>query len=278
MKYIAALLLSLCYLSALADQTAVVFSDSLADEGRIYAVSNNTFPPYPYYVGRFSNGPTWVEHAFEHRENYAYGGATSGYTNTLEREFGDLVANTGLLGQVDEYLSTHTDREGMEDAVFYIAIGGNDLLSLGSSPDDDEGFRLVNTMIDHIETAIKQLEAAGAVHFTLVGLPNLSVIPASKPLTPSQRRFIARIGERFNDDLYALAEDGQHAYLDMDAFMQERLDHPEKYGFTNVVDACVDIVNKTMCHNPEDYFFWDDIHPTTRVHEMFAENVLGLAP
>src|SRR4051794_25936876 len=43
----------------------VAFGDSLTDTGNLYAVTQTSpsgpFPPSPYYEGRFSNGPVWVE-------------------------------------------------------------------------------------------------------------------------------------------------------------------------------------------------------------------------
>ena len=43
----------------------VVFGDSLSDTGNVAslttAVFGSTFPAYPGAVGRFSNGPVWVE-------------------------------------------------------------------------------------------------------------------------------------------------------------------------------------------------------------------------
>lgn len=264
------LLLSFACLNAFAYSNAVILSDSLADEGRIYALSNNEFPPEPYFEGRFSNGPTWPEYAYDARENYAYGGATSGFYNVLETTFGDLVANTGVLGQVDEYIAAHPTPDDVENTLFYIAIGGNDLLSL-SDMDEDDALRVVKTVVDNILLAAFRLEATGVKHFALVGLPDISLIPAAKPLTPAQRALSSRLSSRFNQELKRAARSHGMEYIDMNAFTQETLAHAAELGFLNTTDACVDAVAETMCDNPEEYFFWDDIHPTTRVHEMFAD-------
>ena len=37
-----------------------VFGDSLSDSGRLFAATQ--IPPPPYYQGRFSNGPIWIDY------------------------------------------------------------------------------------------------------------------------------------------------------------------------------------------------------------------------
>jgi phospholipase/lecithinase/hemolysin len=81
------------------------FGDSLSDSGNSKSISQNakgfTFPPEPYFDGRYSNGPVAVEYlwqifnpgstAFKHSlnpgnqgTNYAIGGSSSGLQNYLE--------------------------------------------------------------------------------------------------------------------------------------------------------------------------------------------------
>jgi phospholipase/lecithinase/hemolysin len=37
------------------------FGDSLSDGGNVFAASLGTIPAPPYFEGRFSNGPNWVD-------------------------------------------------------------------------------------------------------------------------------------------------------------------------------------------------------------------------
>lgn len=98
-------------------------------------------------------------------------------------------------------------------------------------------------------------------------------------------------------------------YIDLDQFLQKALVDPKKYGFSNVKDACIDIKfpmfkafanspfaqnyvlrylqalqyrdkqfgpnekNYHVCNNPEDYLFWDEIHPTTHAHRLLANEI-----
>jgi phospholipase/lecithinase/hemolysin len=91
------------------------FGDSLSDSGNSKSVSQSaigfTFPPAPYYDGRFSNGPVAVEYlwqkfnpgstAFKNSlspdnqgTNYAIGGSSSGLQNYLE--LNPSVVSAGL--------------------------------------------------------------------------------------------------------------------------------------------------------------------------------------
>ena len=63
-------------------KSITVLGDSLSDTGRLFRVTG--IPPAPYYQGRMSNGPLWVEHLaprvglrYEPLDNFAWAGATT---------------------------------------------------------------------------------------------------------------------------------------------------------------------------------------------------------
>lgn len=62
----AAVLFLALSLAAYASQPAFdaiyVFGDSYSDVGNIYLATNGAVPAAPYYMGRFSNGPIWIDH------------------------------------------------------------------------------------------------------------------------------------------------------------------------------------------------------------------------
>ncbi len=75
----------------------VVYGDSLSDNGNLYGAIG--FPPPPYYMGRFSNGPVAAEYLAQGLNvpltDWAWGGATTGIGNIAD---GGDQTHLGLLG------------------------------------------------------------------------------------------------------------------------------------------------------------------------------------
>lgn len=88
----------------------VCFGDSLSDDGHgSFALTNGTWPAKQYYQGRFSNGPTWVEHVAPNTplRNYAVGGATSD-NDLVEGRTGlnSSIISTAMVDQVNAYIAS----------------------------------------------------------------------------------------------------------------------------------------------------------------------------
>ena len=106
-----------------------VFGDSLSDQGNGFVLTGGAFPPQPY-AQRASNGPVAVERlasdlgialapAALGGTNYAVVGATSGTANISATVYQQpVLAGTGLLTQVAEFLSTGPVNDPTGVAVF----------------------------------------------------------------------------------------------------------------------------------------------------------------
>src|SRR5262249_50511423 len=92
----------------------LIFGDSLVDTGNVFVASRGTFPASPpYFNGRFSNGPVWVEAlapalglpapvpSLLGGTNNAWGGAETGLSGLSTRG----TPNIGT--QITGYLATH---------------------------------------------------------------------------------------------------------------------------------------------------------------------------
>jgi phospholipase/lecithinase/hemolysin len=57
--------------------------------------------------------------------------------------------------------------------------------------------------------------------------------------------------------------------FDTFSFVDAAIADPAVYGFTNVTDPCFDGIS--ACANPDQYVFWDIVHPTARSHQLLGD-------
>jgi phospholipase/lecithinase/hemolysin len=180
----------------------VVFGDSLSDTGRLKR-RLHVFPAAPYWLGRFSNGPNWVDYLAASSgiaaQNHAYGGAVV----TLHRdvpieewiarvlEGGQVLLTGSLERQIDDYLARTLGKGPVQQpdrTVFVLWAGANDYMwkesfsgeiaTFLNSPGGAEGYRhVVDEVIEAIAVQLRKLHGAGARRFLVVNLPDLGRTP-----------------------------------------------------------------------------------------------------
>lgn len=276
-----------------------VFGDSLSDSGNVFNLSGGTFPPSPpYFPGRFSNGPNWVDQFAAHLGlnpslitdpalnpasppsdgiNFAYGAATSGDTTIAHLATGNPALSTlpGLTQQIQQFQGLYGGANQPDpDALFVLWIGGNDYLFGVNDP---------ATVLTNIENAINALSALGAENFLIANLPDLGETPlaglqgAEAPLNA--------VTQVHNDGLEALLGtlDGNFSLLDINQLFKDALADPAAFGFTDPENAfllvCFDNNNNFICPpgtTPDQFVYWDEIHPTSPAHSVIAATAQDL--
>jgi phospholipase/lecithinase/hemolysin len=255
-----------------------VFGDSYCDVGNIFAATGGAEPPAPYYNGRFSNGPIWLDHVagflgvpFQASllggTDYAFGGA---WVTAPQPIPGGTIPS--VPEQVELYLSQHGGKAD-PNALYIIEGGGNDILGATGVGADALGFEIA-AGIAQSELLLRQ---AGARHFVIPDLFNVGLLPAAA----SNVTFATAASTATNKWVDKLLEveqrlEGIHI-LRMDVFdlMNSIETDPTHFGFTDVTDPCL---TTTLCADPDHTFFWDTHHPTEFGHAFFAvtlENVLA---
>ena len=249
----------------------VVFGDSLSDVGNVYAATGGAEPAAPYWQGRFSNGPIWIERRAELHglpvptpsvlggTNYAFGGAETGLGMSAD-------GTPNLLTQAALYLGQNTPT-GSEQ--FVIWGGANDVLATMPATN------LVQTA-ENISQLIGTLADAGGENFLVMNMPPLGETPLAISLGPAFQTILNAMADNFNtvllDKVEQLRDERNLAieYVDTYGAMMDFLDDPAAHGFTNVTDPAFDDATGILVDTPNDYLFFDGVHPTAHTHELLA--------
>lgn len=260
----------------------VVFGDSLSDTGNIYAYTKHQYPPSPpYYKGRLSNGPVWIEHVLEHyypgtaeahHLNYAFGGAgVSSEEEDKEDDEIDDGAAFNLTGQIKRYLKTHNDTADAS-SLYVIWIGANNYVFTKNDLDE-----AVDLTISGIQRNIDLMLQKGMKHIMVINLPELGVSPKARELDSEER--LSSVAHQHNMKLEIMLEAlrQQHPDVDWLAFnvsplFLDVIHHPSTYGLTNVRESCQKTeADLTHCN---EYLFFDSSHLSARAHESIGKHII----
>jgi phospholipase/lecithinase/hemolysin len=260
----------------------VAFGDSLTDTGRLYKLSSGSIPPSPpYYQGRASNGPLWIDYVASDLhlsvENLAMGGAKTGNDNL----FDNIVPGTeGLLEEVDTFRNSHSAAD--PNALYTIWAGADNFLPENNSLPSQSSMAILQAVND-LTTAMSDLNALGARQFLVFNMPDFGLTPRAREaeLSTPATEISASFNTAFNQALNGwLALHPENTLIQLDTFklLNEVVANPSSFGFTNVTDACLNIQALSLCNNPNQFLFWDDVHGTTATHRIIADRVLAVAP
>lgn len=271
-----------------------IFGDSLSDVGNVQAATTSLAPlvsptPGPYYYnGRFSNGPNCAEvlssglglgpvlPSVSGGNDYAYGGALA--TGTT---FPTSLVVQDIDDQVTQYLGAHP--AASPTALYVVYAGSNDVLS---NPGD------VASPVASLTASMQKLYNAGARHILAPNLPLLGLIPRNNG-NAANAAAANTATTQFNSDLATALDQFQGLHpdlvlyrLDVAKFFADLIAHPADFGFTNVTDSAAPGLEpgdqtydtSLLVHNPDQYLFWDDLHPTRAGQELLGEAALAAVP
>jgi phospholipase/lecithinase/hemolysin len=269
-------------------------------------------PPSPPYNQKFSNGDVWVENLAAKLNlnpvnaseisssnlptdgvNFAFGGATTGNTNLFQAVFGNnppppgfplpgLTGNTPETGEIAKFAQILPSLTINSDALFVVSIGSNDYLQALPTPAILDP-NLPNLVTDNITKGIQDLYNLGARNFSISSLPDLGKTPfANNTGTSSLLSSLSAAHNSLLDQkltgLKSLAGI-KISTLKLDTLLQDVQNNPQNFGFTDVNNSCLTNFRPffqfdSVCSNPDEFLFFDDIHPTSRGHEIIGDFAL----
>ena len=276
---------------ALAFDGVYAFGDSLSDNGNVYAYTGGAFPPPPYWHGRFSNGPVMVEDLAKGLgvplHDYAFGGATSGSANNLNGSYG-LSGLLGLSQEISTYGSGNLDPNGL----YTVWAGADDALALLANVSTvtlASAAQTIDTSTTNVADAVDTLESHGARHILVLNMPNLGLTPrmlsadstvpyASYAATFYSQGFNLALGGKLDILQNSAGFDANIVQFNVFGAMTQVFNNAASYGFTNIMQPCLDTSTLSVCSDPNSYAFWDDVHPTAHLHQVLANEVLAAVP
>ncbi|MFM7368184.1 MAG: putative Ig domain-containing protein, partial [Sphaerospermopsis kisseleviana] len=194
-------------------------------------------------------------------QNYAFLGANTGVSNT----FGQITV-PGLLTQIQQFKTINANSIG-KDGLYVIWAGANDFLNLATDPT-----QAVTNAVTNISSAIATLAELGAKEIVVGNLTDLGATPASiaNNNVANARAISLGFNTALNQALSNLKPvlNVDLSLVDIFGLSTAVQANPANYKFTNITQPLITATNPV---NPDEYAFWDDVHPTTRLHQLVTD-------
>ncbi len=260
----------------------VIFGDSLSDTGNLSRALGGLFPPPPFFNGRLSNGPLWLEYlapelGISNIANFSFAGSTTGRTNIASLTAGrDLGPLPGVLDQIDLFagqLAANGIPSANPNALYVVWSGANDFLALPQQP--LAAIQSVFASVDNVAQSVITLAGLGAKTIVVPNIPNLAITPfvAARNLTPQAAIFSTLFNTLLQGTLGGLESQLGIDIVQIDVFSLSSAiaQRPTEFGFTNATTPLFQSFASQP--NPDTFVFADDFHPTTAVHRLFSDSV-----
>ncbi len=284
-----------------------VFGDSLSDGGNLHLAlssqdpapgltplpidGNDFIPSLPYDRGTgllpaMSNGANWIERLSPSLSGKTLLPSLAGGTNHAfagaRMATGSASPVPSVAEQVSGFLTAAMSAD--PDALYVVWGGGNDardaLVTL-STGGIDAALSIVGAYADALQQAVSGLIVAGARSLLVPTVPDIGKVPAIQALDVAQpgtaavasslsAAFLSAYQQVLDgiEALLAPSYDFQLYRLDTYYLMDRVTTDPEAYGLTDASNACA--ASASCIADPDGYFFWDGIHPTTAGHAIIA--------
>lgn len=268
-----------------------IFGDSLSDTGNTRdAVPLGSLGPVAAGAGygsngRFSNGDLWHEfmaadlglstsRSSAGGNNFAYGGAR------IDNATG---VSAGVLRQWGNYQNRFGGAVMDPAALYVVWAGGNDMRDLvGSSAP----LMMISSIMGNFQNMLTEMILGGATTLLVPNLPDLGSIPEFRSGTNSGSG--NEVSTLWNQALQLMLINLASQYqvdifmLDVFNIFNSILAEPASEGFANTTDECRSLTGNVFtrrevsCANAHTYVFWDEIHPTSRAHQVLGREAYAL--
>ena len=273
--------------SALPFTRTIIFGGEISDTGNCYQIFS--FPPEPYFGGRFSNGPLAVEHLADDLNlpipeaseqggsNYAVAGAPLIGSNVMAR-YGGSFDPDNVGKQIDTMLAN--ENLSGEELIIIIA-GENDQYVQGNGFPGNEGIKTADALGGYVSA----LADAGGKYFLISNLFTSGLRPSVMEQSQHAQREMEKWQEAYHMKLESVITDLQDRqditlfYFDWVSWHEKWAADARQDGFKLSALACYECylgtpssnASGSIVSNPENYIFWDGLRFTTSYQEHLAD-------
>lgn len=247
-----------------------VFGDGLS------TVTNNVSPGTNYYGNRYCNGRVWVEVLAERQglilqtnQNLSFYGH---YSSNLVANASNYVAQPDVGTTL--FVVWVNNADIVYDISFFNPYTSNNIATWTNAN---------NRSVSNHARIVEALYAKGARTIVLPPALDITKAPVYN-IGTSGEDFIRQQVIAFND-LFTNRMNQLQATLpglkiitpDFFTFVDDLIAHPTNYALTNSTSyALLGQVNKTLNGPGTNYVFWDNLNPSARVQEIFADMTQAL--
>ncbi len=227
--------------------------------------------------------------------NFAFTGALSSNKHVLDDDIPPLaIFLPGFQEQVATFAALSAVTPPTPNALNVVWVGGNDYNEAFFNPASLGGLsleQLPNSVTDNIIDGLTQLSSLGAKEFLVVNLPSLGEAPFADFLDAQTQPDISSIlnqltathNELLSEKLNAFGQshtDANIVELDVNTLFADVSANPSAFGLTNVTDPCLTNFKpgfqfEGICDNPDQFLFWDNVHPTTAAYKLVSDLALA---
>jgi phospholipase/lecithinase/hemolysin len=166
------------------------------------------------------------------------------------------------------------------NALYFIFISANDFFEWADFSHLESIEVLSQNSVANIQKATEALIGAGAKHVMVVGTTDLSHVPAVvqsnqvKNATDYQHVLEQKLPVMLTT--LAKAHHISITYFDHLTFSNKLRAAPDAAGLKDLDTPCQATypVVRLMCGHPDSHYYWDEWHPTRKVHTLAAEAML----
>lgn len=272
---LAGILLTIGSLHAQSFSKIVSFGDSWSDTGNVNELTGGFYPSTlvaPYANGRYTNGEVWVEYLATYLgvskpvasrtstvgTNFAYADAR---LDDDSRQVGPWrILEVG--GQVNNYLSRFTP-SGSELFTFF--AGGNDIATYDPDLSDE---------IARLGGYVGSIYAAGGRDFLIANMPDFGKFggyTGNTTLSLASSNYNSLLDAQLAT-LRLTYSDARFYEADFHGVLEKVYANPAAYNFNPALKDISYTEHEFYKRQDLGNYMWiDDLHPTTKLHDLFAK-------